>query len=92
MFNPLDFSGRRFLVTGASSGIGEATAILLGRLGGQVVLAGRDLDRLNQALAAVPGSGHSIAAVDLGDTDALPGWVARSAASPIAPDCRRCGR
>ena len=67
MFNPLDFSGRRFLVTGASSGIGEATAILLGRLGGQVVLAGRDLDRLNQALAAVPGSGHSIAAFDLGE-------------------------
>ena len=79
MFNPLDFSGRRFLVTGASSGIGEATAILLGRLGGQVVLAGRDLDRLNQALAAVPGSGHSIAAFDLGDTDAIPGWVARLA-------------
>ena len=80
MFNPLDFNGRRFLVTGASSGIGEATAILIGRLGGQVVLAGRDLDRLSQAMAAVPGSGHSVASFDLGDTDAIPGWVAKLAA------------
>jgi NAD(P)-dependent dehydrogenase (short-subunit alcohol dehydrogenase family) len=80
MFNPLDFTGRRFLVTGASSGIGEATAILLGRLGGQVVLAGRDLDRLSQAMAAVPGTGHSVASFDLGDTDAIPAWVAKLAA------------
>lgn len=81
MLNPLDFSGRRFLVTGASSGIGEATAILLGRLGGTVVLAGRDTDRLHQAMAAVPGSSHSVSSFDLGDTDAIPGWVAGLAAA-----------
>ena len=28
-FNPLDLSGRRYLITGAASGIGKATSILL---------------------------------------------------------------
>ena len=27
-FNPLDLSGRRYLITGAASGIGKATSIL----------------------------------------------------------------
>jgi NAD(P)-dependent dehydrogenase (short-subunit alcohol dehydrogenase family) len=42
MVNPLDLSGKTVLVTGASSGIGRATAVLLGQLGARVVLSGRD--------------------------------------------------
>lgn len=42
---------RRALVTGASSGIGRATALELARAGALVVLAGRDEQRLSAAAA-----------------------------------------
>ncbi|WP_372660478.1 SDR family NAD(P)-dependent oxidoreductase [Amycolatopsis kentuckyensis] len=45
--------GRVALVTGASSGLGEATAVGLARLGAEVVLVVRDLDRGERALARV---------------------------------------
>ena len=34
-FHPMDLSGRRFLITGAGSGIGRASAVLLEPIGGQ---------------------------------------------------------
>ena len=42
MINPMELTGKRIMVTGASSGIGRETAILLSNLGAQVVLLGRD--------------------------------------------------
>lgn len=38
MFNPIDLTGRRYLITGAASGIGKATSILLSKLGAELVL------------------------------------------------------
>lgn len=38
MYNPMDLSGKRILVTGAGSGIGRETAIVLSKLGASVVL------------------------------------------------------
>jgi NAD(P)-dependent dehydrogenase (short-subunit alcohol dehydrogenase family) len=37
----IDFQGKVALVTGATSGIGEATAVMFGRYGAKVVVAGR---------------------------------------------------
>ena len=37
---------QRFVVTGASSGIGEAVALMLNKKGASVVCIGRDADRL----------------------------------------------
>ena len=45
--------GRVALVTGASSGLGEAVAVGLARLGAEVVLVVRDLGRGEEALARV---------------------------------------
>ncbi|MGS0893956.1 SDR family oxidoreductase [Burkholderia stagnalis] len=42
-----DFSGARVLVTGASSGIGRACAVALGRVGAHVVAAARDAAALD---------------------------------------------
>ena len=40
--------GKRIIVTGASSGIGKATALLLERVGASVIAIGLDKDRLSQ--------------------------------------------
>ena len=62
-----DFSleGRTILVTGASSGIGAATARLCSELGATTVLNGRDTERLEAVRASLAGTGHATVAGDL---------------------------
>lgn len=55
-FNPLDLSHRHYLVTGASSGIGRSTAILLHRLGAQLALVDRDEAGLGALATALSDS------------------------------------
>ncbi len=75
VWNPLALSGRRFLVSGAASGIGQATAILLSQLGATVM--GVDLDEagLAQTQPALAGEGHHMLPVDLSDLPAIPKWL-----------------
>ncbi len=75
MPNPLDLAGRSILVTGASSGIGRETAILLSGLNARIVLAGRDQTRLEETKSKLEGGGHRIEAFDLTQLDAIPKWV-----------------
>ena len=51
-----DLSGRRALVTGSSQGIGLALAQGLARAGAQVVLNGRDGDKLETAAQTITGA------------------------------------
>jgi NADP-dependent 3-hydroxy acid dehydrogenase YdfG len=41
---------KTILITGASSGIGKAAAILASQMGAHVIIHGRDLDKLQNTL------------------------------------------
>jgi NADP-dependent 3-hydroxy acid dehydrogenase YdfG len=57
------------LVTGASSGIGEATALALADQGAKVAVAARRLERLERLAAQIGGGGHTALAIESDITD-----------------------
>jgi NADP-dependent 3-hydroxy acid dehydrogenase YdfG len=57
------------LVTGASSGIGEATARSLAKHGAKVAVAARRLERLERLASEIGGQGHTALAIQSDVTD-----------------------
>ena len=64
------FGARTVVITGGASGIGLATARMVVRRGGSVILMSRCLDRLKAAQAEL-GASASIAELDVTDEDAV---------------------
>lgn len=75
LINPLSMSGKTVLVTGASSGIGRATAVMQSKLGARVILNGRNETALQETLSLLHGSGHVVSVFDMSDINGLPDWV-----------------
>lgn len=75
MYNPLDLSKKTYLVTGASSGIGCATAILLGKLGAKIILVGRNAAKLQQVSQIIESGQFAVEEFDLADTGSIPNWI-----------------
>ncbi|MFM7067551.1 MAG: SDR family oxidoreductase [Gammaproteobacteria bacterium] len=74
------FEGQVVLITGASEGIGAASAVAFAREGAKLVLAARSLPRLEavaaECRAAAPGSEVACIAVDVADRTAVESLVA----------------
>lgn len=70
-YNPYSLEGKTILVTGASSGIGKATAIECSKLGARVIITGRAEARLQQTLSSLEGEGHVVIAAGLGEDDGI---------------------
>jgi len=75
IYKPDSLAGKTYLVTGASSGIGKATAILLSKCGARVVINGRDESRLRETMIDLAGSGHLTAAAPLETADQTFEWL-----------------
>lgn len=93
--SPFSLEGRDILVTGASSGIGEAAARLCAQMGARVVACGRNEERLQNVVSELAGEGHKVVIGDLTDpaarqavVDAVPsldGCVFSAGAAALAP-------
>jgi len=64
----LDLTGRCYLVTGATSGLGLETARVLALRGGQVLATGRSVDKVREATRGMPGRIEPLA-LELTDFD-----------------------
>lgn len=63
--NSFSLAGKTLLVTGASSGIGKATALLCARMGATVFLTGRNEDRLDSVYGQLSGRQPSPVVADI---------------------------
>lgn len=67
--NQFSLEGKTILITGASSGIGAATAIACASQGAKLVITGRNADKLAAVYTQLDGEGHSSIACDMCNSD-----------------------
>ena len=70
-YNPFSLEGKIVLITGASSGIGRATAIECSKMGATLIICGRNEDRLKETLNSLEGEGHTTFVGDLTEQDKI---------------------
>ncbi len=70
-YNPYSLEGKTILVTGASSGIGRATAIECAKLGARVVVTGRNVERLQETFNQLVRDEHQQIIADLTTPEGL---------------------
>ncbi|MBP5659391.1 MAG: SDR family oxidoreductase [Paludibacteraceae bacterium] len=76
-YNPFTLEGKTILITGASSGIGRASAIACSKMGANVVITGRNAERLHATFDQLEHSGNHIQIIaDLTNAEDLDNLVA----------------
>lgn len=69
--NPFSLVNKTILITGASSGIGKATAILCSEMGAKLIITGRTELKLNQVFESLAGEGHQKIVLDFENFNAI---------------------
>jgi NAD(P)-dependent dehydrogenase (short-subunit alcohol dehydrogenase family) len=69
MYNPFTLAQKTIFITGASSGIGRATAIECSKMGARVVTTGRDQRRLEETYSQLEGKNHLMVSSDFNIED-----------------------
>ena len=68
-YNPFSLEGKTILVTGASSGIGRSIAIECSKMGANVIITGRNEDRLEETKSMLSPGNHLSIIADLKSSD-----------------------
>ncbi len=71
MINPMELTGKHFVVTGASSGLGRQTCITLSQLGARLSLIARNEEQLKQTISLMEGTGHAFFPFDVTNIEAI---------------------
>ena len=73
--NPFSLQDKTILVTGASSGIGKCTAIECSKMGANVILTARNVERLTETLSMMESENHKIVVCDQTIEEQIEGLV-----------------
>jgi len=65
MVNPFSLQDKTVLITGSSSGIGRSIAIECSKMGAELIITGRDKQRLNETFNHLAGQNHKQFIADL---------------------------
>ena len=87
MMSPFSLEGKKILVTGSSSGIGRGIAVECSKMGAQLILNGRDVNRLDETLKMLEGGGHQIIEADISKQEEIERLVAEV---PVLDGCVLC--
>lgn len=77
-YNPFNLKDKTILVTGASSGIGQTTAIECSKMGAKVIITARNEERLKKTLSQLEGDGHEMIMSELTNKEELEGLVSKA--------------
>lgn len=91
IFNPFSLKGKTILITGASSGIGRATAIVCSKMGANVIVTGRNEERLKETFDQLEGDENLSIAADLTDSEAIDSLVVQLPALSGVVHCAGIG-
>lgn len=69
--SPFSLKDKTILVTGASSGIGRAISIICSQMEANLIITGRNKDRLNDTFISLSGNNNQQIVADLNDLDSL---------------------
>ena len=69
--NPYSLNHKTILITGASSGIGAASAVAIANMGATVILSARNKERLEETFQQLPAGDHRVITADLTYKDAI---------------------
>jgi len=86
----IDYKGKNILVTGASSGIGEAIACRFSQQGARLFLAARNLEKLEAVRARCESAGAQYAesfSVDFSSEESIDAFVAKMEERGVVFDC-----
>lgn len=75
MINPMDLTGKRYIVTGASSGLGRQVCVTISQLGANVTAIARREDRLKETLSLMEKGEHDYYSYDLSEVDGIESLV-----------------
>ena len=77
-YNPFNLKDKTILVTGASSGIGQTTAIQCSKMGAKVIITARNEERLKKTFSQLEGDGHEIILSELTNKEELGELVSKA--------------